>query len=591
MKIYDEEKHLNITNKVVAHSPIVMKNSKLCVFDKAKASEDDLDLYTLFSILVSSGWNLNDDVFDTKELWASRSTPIDKPFNVAHSPRNIIGHIIDCYGVDDDYKRIEDEPDDEDIMHLLVKAVIYKHIKSLDSELEELCKSTVAMVLVNNVNFYHLITKYIHQINNLKEFTVTTLVNNVPFSGSVYEFISHLVTFSNRDDDNNTVETSIPMREESFKILSPYSAEFLSILLDNKSSEDAFITGFKKALVQFKIPSNILDPSKIELIQTKAVASKNTVAAAIANSTSVTPAQYYFSKLFINTGSSLSKVVDPSMIEPLKQLAQTNELEFFKQFTLLCLNHNIPSSAFWRTLSNGYKTYPFPAFVHLLEPTKRKLLDSLLPVLQKLSLPSRYEDIVDSFISMPGKEAVNTIVQNAMDKIESNRKAFYTTRNVDAVTKFGAAFMQSLTEDVEPTEVDPQEYAITKLYPVFISAFNDLDVFIGYSIFKLASAKSSVSKALKTSYFHSDKLTFGDTPLITRYFDNIFNNTEDKEYILSCRKQLFDAARFGNRKTIKTILTDMSYALNEPLEITPEKPVKKSWFNAAAKDEVPDFDI
>lgn len=137
MKIYDEEKHLNITNKVVAHSPIVMKNSKLCVFDKAKASEDDLDLYTLFSILVSSGWNLNDDVFDTKELWASRSTPVDKPFNVAHSPRNIIGHIIDCYGVDDDYKRIEDEPDDEDIMHLLVKAVIYKHIKSLDPELEE----------------------------------------------------------------------------------------------------------------------------------------------------------------------------------------------------------------------------------------------------------------------------------------------------------------------------------------------------------------------------------------------------------------------------------------------------------------------
>jgi len=483
-----------------------------------------------------------------------------------------------------------DRADEQDDANTVVDAKASSDV-SLDSELEELCKSTVAMVLVNNVNFYHLITKYIHQINNLKEFTVTTLVNNVPFSGSVYEFISHLVTFSNRDDDNNTVETSIPMREESFKILSPYSAEFLSILLDNKSSEDAFITGFKKALVQFKIPSNILDPSKIELIQTKAVASKNTVAAAIANSTSVTPAQYYFSKLFINTGSSLSKVVDPSMIEPLKQLAQTNELEFFKQFTLLCLNHNIPSSAFWRTLSNGYKTYPFPAFVHLLEPTKRKLLDSLLPVLQKLSLPSRYEDIVDSFISMPGKEAVNTIVQNAMDKIESNRKAFYTTRNVDAVTKFGAAFMQSLTEDVEPTEVDPQEYAITKLYPVFISAFNDLDVFIGYSIFKLASAKSSVSKALKTSYFHSDKLTFGDTPLITRYFDNIFNNTEDKEYILSCRKQLFDAARFGNRKTIKTILTDMSYALNEPLEITPEKPVKKSWFNAAAKDEVPDFDI
>lgn len=137
MKVFQAEKDISLSNIVVANCPILHKDFvSIGSPTLTTSSETDIDLYNLYSILVSAGWNLNDDVFTVKELWKAQSTPIDKPFNIEHQPRTIIGHIVDCYGVDDDYNRIEDEPNDEDSMHLLVRAVIYKHIRSLDSELE-----------------------------------------------------------------------------------------------------------------------------------------------------------------------------------------------------------------------------------------------------------------------------------------------------------------------------------------------------------------------------------------------------------------------------------------------------------------------
>ena len=44
-------------------------------------NKDQIDLYYLKSILVSTGWNKNDDVFDPSELWSAKDTPEDKPFN------------------------------------------------------------------------------------------------------------------------------------------------------------------------------------------------------------------------------------------------------------------------------------------------------------------------------------------------------------------------------------------------------------------------------------------------------------------------------------------------------------------------------
>jgi hypothetical protein len=62
--------------------------------DKAIAeNKDQYDLYYLSSILVSTGWNKNDDVFDLGETWGAKDTPSDKQFNFMHDEADIIGHI------------------------------------------------------------------------------------------------------------------------------------------------------------------------------------------------------------------------------------------------------------------------------------------------------------------------------------------------------------------------------------------------------------------------------------------------------------------------------------------------------------------
>jgi hypothetical protein len=99
------------------------------LLDKVKAASNpnQIDLYYLRSILVSTGWNKNDDVFDPQETWAARTTPEDKQFNLMHNENDIIGHITGCYVIDKDGNRInagEDDsaPSDFDIV---TEAVIY----------------------------------------------------------------------------------------------------------------------------------------------------------------------------------------------------------------------------------------------------------------------------------------------------------------------------------------------------------------------------------------------------------------------------------------------------------------------------------
>ena len=48
-------------------------------FKQTKAeNKDQIDLYYLESVLVSCGWNKNDDVFQAEPTWAARNTPEDK---------------------------------------------------------------------------------------------------------------------------------------------------------------------------------------------------------------------------------------------------------------------------------------------------------------------------------------------------------------------------------------------------------------------------------------------------------------------------------------------------------------------------------
>ena len=89
-------------------------------------NKDQIDLYYLESVLVSTGWNKNDDVFMADATWAARNTPEDKQFNFGHDENDIIGHITGSYVLTKDGKAVADDeearPDDFDIVS---QAVLY----------------------------------------------------------------------------------------------------------------------------------------------------------------------------------------------------------------------------------------------------------------------------------------------------------------------------------------------------------------------------------------------------------------------------------------------------------------------------------
>jgi hypothetical protein len=89
-------------------------------------NNNQIDLYYINSILVSTGWNKNDDVFDPKELWEARKTPEDKPFNFMHNEKDIIGHITSNQVVDFDGNSIDDSLEEfPSEFNILTSAVIY----------------------------------------------------------------------------------------------------------------------------------------------------------------------------------------------------------------------------------------------------------------------------------------------------------------------------------------------------------------------------------------------------------------------------------------------------------------------------------
>jgi hypothetical protein len=101
---------------------------------------DQFDLFPVYSLLVSTGWNKNTDVFKKNELWGAVASPIHKPFNVEHIPNKIIGHMVSSCLVDDEYNPIDmslsqDELPDQ--LHILNTSVIYRHIQCRDPEWEK----------------------------------------------------------------------------------------------------------------------------------------------------------------------------------------------------------------------------------------------------------------------------------------------------------------------------------------------------------------------------------------------------------------------------------------------------------------------
>ena len=118
------------------------------ILDKVVAeNKDQIDLYYLESVLVSCGWNKNDDVFLPEATWAARGTPEDKQFNFMHDENDIIGHITGSYVLTKDGKAVaEDETEMPEDFDIITQAVLYnswtgaenqERMKKIIAEIEE----------------------------------------------------------------------------------------------------------------------------------------------------------------------------------------------------------------------------------------------------------------------------------------------------------------------------------------------------------------------------------------------------------------------------------------------------------------------
>jgi hypothetical protein len=147
MHIYEHEYNDGIADKILAKTSLAYSTEvQLCTkndinFSRANSNEykktvsnfKDEDLYYVQSILVSSSWNKNDDIFDKKEVWAARSTPEDKPTNLEHQEDLIVGHIISNWPIDIDGNTISENISIDslpDKFHIVTGSVIYRNFVS-----------------------------------------------------------------------------------------------------------------------------------------------------------------------------------------------------------------------------------------------------------------------------------------------------------------------------------------------------------------------------------------------------------------------------------------------------------------------------
>lgn len=101
-----------------------------------KDSADTVDLHYFKSILVSTNWNKNDDVWDKYEVWAAKDTPEDKPINLEHDCDKIVGHLLGSIPVDGDGNVISENScvDDLPDFDIITPSVVYKTWSKEDTQ-------------------------------------------------------------------------------------------------------------------------------------------------------------------------------------------------------------------------------------------------------------------------------------------------------------------------------------------------------------------------------------------------------------------------------------------------------------------------
>tara|TARA_R100000152_G_C6780561_1_gene213493 strand:- start:65 stop:1570 length:1506 start_codon:yes stop_codon:yes gene_type:complete len=156
--IYEAEKADNLAEQIKANASVAyiaqvdshvptkseMDLAKSLAFETLATNKDQFDLYYINSVLVSTGWNKNDDVFDREETWAARNTPQDKQFNFGHDEKDIIGHITDNMVIARDGNVVSEESQLPNQFDIITSAVLYN--SWTDPELKERMARIIAEI-------------------------------------------------------------------------------------------------------------------------------------------------------------------------------------------------------------------------------------------------------------------------------------------------------------------------------------------------------------------------------------------------------------------------------------------------------------
>jgi len=108
------------------------------------------DLALVVSILVSTGWNRNDDIFTPDEVWAARFSPLHKPMNDNHDETKILGHIVQTRALDKEGKEIDANGTPPAEFDLEVAGVLYKQFDKLRDRIDQIiAKSNAGEMFVS----------------------------------------------------------------------------------------------------------------------------------------------------------------------------------------------------------------------------------------------------------------------------------------------------------------------------------------------------------------------------------------------------------------------------------------------------------
>lgn len=162
MRIYEAEKKAGIDfqlNKVGSSTSFITSKVKIgdinqyfegmSVADLTKATntvqtveellgQEQPDLALVVAILVSTGWNKNDDIFTPEEVWKARSSPLHKPMNDNHDANKILGHIVQSRALDKAGNEILDDAVIPDEFDIEVAGVLYRAFPDLEARIEEI---------------------------------------------------------------------------------------------------------------------------------------------------------------------------------------------------------------------------------------------------------------------------------------------------------------------------------------------------------------------------------------------------------------------------------------------------------------------